>query len=262
MGLQPTAAEYFQRIANTYDHLANLAGFEAGGDRMADVFAAVFAGFAADATLTGLGYQAQRANGTQKPYPLLFQLIYQRHQTLIPTTSLIDGQPFSETDPIKPYDAAATKNYIDWLAANARSADALRLQNFGGAPKPTALLYRLLRHALLIQAGTSVNIWLKLFDIEAPELVVSRKFLGMTPAVDIAAWEILSAPASAVAGTVVSDLPLLAMVHLPEYRSGANAAIGAPLRRHAGGLWRAARLADGAARTAVRRAPRYAELPA
>ena len=122
-----------------------------------------------------------------------------------------------------------TKNYIDWLAANARSADALRLQNFGGAPKPTALLYRLLRHALLIQAGTSVNRWLKLFDIEAPELVVSRKFLGMTPAVDVAAWEILSAPAGDVAGTVASDLPLLAMVHLPEYRTGANAAIGSPL---------------------------------
>jgi hypothetical protein len=229
MGLQPTTAEYFQRIANTYDHLANLAGFEAGGDRMADVFASVFAGFAANATLTSLGYQAQRANGTQKPYPLLFQLIYQRHQTLIPTTSLIDGLPFSETDPIKPYNAAATKNYIDWLAANARSAEALRLQDFGGAPKPTALLYRLLRHALLIQAGTSINIWLKLFNIEAPELVVSRKFLSMTPVVDIAAWEILSAPASAVGGTVASDLPLLAMVHLPEYRTGANAMIGAPL---------------------------------
>ncbi|WP_027155705.1 hypothetical protein [Mesorhizobium sp. WSM2561] len=229
MGLQPTAADYFQRIATTYDHLSNLAGFQTGGDRMGDVFESVFAGIAADSTLVDFGYQIQRANGTFKPYPLLFQLIYQRHQTLIPQTSLIDGQPFSESDIIKPYDVAQTKNYIDWLTANARSADALRAQDFGGAPKPTALLYMLLRHALLIQVGTSVNRWLKLFDIEAPELVMSRKFVGMTPAVDVAAWEFLSAPASAVSGTVSSDLSLLAMVHLPEYRTGIHAPIGAPL---------------------------------
>ena len=95
---------------------------------MADVFNAVFAGFAADATLVGLGYQVRRPDGTEKPYPLLFQLIYQRHQTLIPQASLIDGQPLSETDTIKPYAAGQTKNYIDWLAANARNADAASRQ--------------------------------------------------------------------------------------------------------------------------------------
>jgi hypothetical protein len=229
MALQPTAAEYFQRIATTYDHLSNLAGFQTGGDRMADVFESVFAGLAADSTLVDLGYRVQRPDGTQKPYPLLFQLIYQRHQTLIPPTSLVDGNPFSETETIKPYDPGQTKNYIDWLAANARSADALRRQDFGGASKPTALLYMLLRHALLIQVGTSVNRWLKLFEIDAPELVTSRKFVGMTPVLDVAAWEILSAPASAVTNTVSSNLPLLATVQLPEYRQGVHAPIGAPI---------------------------------
>jgi hypothetical protein len=229
MGLQPTAAEYFQRIATTYDHLSNLAGFQTGGDRMADVFESVFAGLAADSTLVDLGYQVRRPDGTQKRYPLLFQLIYQRHQTMIPQTSLIDGRPFSETDTIKPYDVGQTKNYIDWLSANARNADALRAQDFSGAPKPTALLYMLLRHALLIQLGTSVNRWLKLLDVDAPELVMSRKFLGMTPAVDVAAWEILSAPASSVSNTMSSSLPLLAIVQLPEYRTGIHAPIGAPI---------------------------------
>ncbi|MFD3458314.1 hypothetical protein ACFWVM_01250 [Nocardia fluminea] len=229
LGLQPTTADYFQRIATTYDHLANLAGFQTGGNRMDEVYASVFAGVAADSTLVDLGYQVRRPDGTQKPYPLLFQLIYHRHQTRIPPTSLIDGLPFSERDPIKPYDTAQTKNYIDWLAANARSADALRAQNFSGAPAPTALLYKLLRHALLIQTGVSVHRWLDHFKVAAPELVMSRKFVGMTPALDIAVWEILSAPASAVSGTVNSDLPLLAMVHLPEYRTGVHAAIGAPL---------------------------------
>lgn len=229
LGLQPTAAEYFQRIATTYDHLANLAGFGTGGDRMDEVFAAAFAGFFADGTLRDLGYQRQRPDGSQKPYPLLFQLIFQQHQTELPLSALIDGTPFSEKDPVRPYNAAGTKNYIDWLAANARNAEALRRQDFGGAQKPSFLLYMLLRHALLIQTGTSVNRWLKLFEVEAPELVTSRKFLGLTDAVDVAAWEILGTPARAVANTLDSDLPLMTLVHLPEYRVGANAAIGAPL---------------------------------
>ena len=63
MALQPTAAEYFQRIASTYDHLANLAGFETGGSRMGEVFKMVFEGMAADGVLTGLGYRHQRADG-------------------------------------------------------------------------------------------------------------------------------------------------------------------------------------------------------
>lgn len=237
IGLQASSAEYHQRMATTYDHLANLVAFQSGGRGMADVFEAAFAGFAADATLVELGYDVHRPDGTQKPYPLLLQLIYQRHQTLIPPTSLIDGMPFSETETIKPYDAGQTKNYIDWLAANARSADALRAQDFGGQPKPTTLLYMLLRHALLIQAGLSVSLWLRMFDVDAPELVKSRKFVGMTPAIDIAAWEILSAPASAIGvtsriGTTTnprSSLPLLAVVQAPEYRTGANAHIGAPI---------------------------------
>jgi hypothetical protein len=229
MGLQPTAAEYFQRIATTYDHLANLAGFQTGGNRMDEVFKSVFDGIEAHAVATGLGYRQQRADGSQKPYPLLFQLIYQSYQTRVPSLSLIDGQPFSETDPIKPYDMAATRNYIDWLIANARSPEALRSQDFAGAARPSALLYMLLRHALLIQSAASVNLWLRQYAIEAPELIASRKFLNMSAKVDIAAWEMLSAPANTLKGAVASDQPLLAMVHLPEFRIGPNAAVGAPL---------------------------------
>jgi hypothetical protein len=40
------------------------------------------------------------------------------------------------------------KNYIDWLATS--SLETIRLQDFGGAPAPTALLFLLLRHARLL----------------------------------------------------------------------------------------------------------------
>lgn len=229
LGLQPTAADYYQRIAVSYDHLSNLVGLQNGGDRMDDVFESVFAGIATSSTLGNLGYRVQRADGTRKPYPLLLQLVHQKRQTRIPPASLIDGLPFSETELIQAYDAGRTRNYIDWLAANARNPDALRTQDFGGAARPTSLLYLLMRHALLVQAAGSVNRWFKLFDIDVPELVTSRKLLGMTPSPDVAAWEILSAPADTVRDTVSSNLPLLALVQLPEYTTGERAHVGAPI---------------------------------
>lgn len=225
LGLQPSSAEYFQRIATTYDHLANLAGF-ANGDRFDEVFEAAWAGFAADDLITDLGYRAVRSDGSSKPYPLLFQLIFAQHQTKVPTASLIDGTPLSEERTIKPYDAAGDHNYIDWLSSHMRDAAGLREQDFSGAPRPTFLLYMLLRHALLIESATAVHRYLRLFDIEAPELVTSRKFLGITPSIDVAAWEILAAPADRIQPSVASDRPLLAMVHLPPYRSGAFWQVG------------------------------------
>jgi hypothetical protein len=228
LGLQPSSAEYFQRIATTYDHLANLAGF-ANGDRFDEVFEAAFAGMAADNLITNLGYRSTRPEGSSKPYPLLFQLIFANHQTKIPIPSLIDGTPFSEERTIKAYDASGTHNYIDWLAAHMRDAASLREQDFSGAPRPTFLLYMLMRHALLIESATSVVRLLRLFDIEAPELATSRKFLGMTKVVDVAAWEILSAPANRIEPSVASDRPLLSMVHLPQYRIGAFWQVGVHL---------------------------------
>ena len=228
LGLQPSSAEYFQRIATTYDHLANLAGF-ANGERFDDVFEAAWAGFAAEDLITDLGYRSTRPDGSSKPYPLLFQLIFAQHQTKIPSASLIDGTPFSEERTIKPYDGAAGHNYIDWLTTHMRDAAGLRDQDFSGAPRPTFLLYMLLRHALLIESATAVHRYLRLFDIEAPELVTSRKFLGITPSVDVAAWEILAAPANRIEPTVASDRPLLAMVHLPQYRIGAFWQVGVNL---------------------------------
>ncbi len=207
-------ADYFQRIATTYDHLSNLGGFQTGGDRMDEVFDAMFAGSPRAHARRPRLHGARERRHRHKPYPLLFQLIYQRHQTRIPPTSLIDGQPFSETEPIKPYERrrprTTSTGWPQTPAAQKRCARRLRRR-----ADADSLLYMLLRHALLIQAGTSVNRWLELFDIEAPELVISRKFLGHDPRGRRRRLGDPAAPASAVSGTVASDLPLLAMVHCP-----------------------------------------------
>jgi hypothetical protein len=64
---------------------------------------------------------------------------------------LIDDRPLSETDPIRAY-ASGNRNYIRWLIdAASTSLDAVRLEEgFINDATPQALLYRYLRHALML----------------------------------------------------------------------------------------------------------------
>ena len=119
IGLQPTAADYFQRIADDLrPPVQPRRRSQTGGDRMDDVFESVFAGIAAqlDPGRSRLRHAAA-ADGTLKPYPLLFQLIHQRHQTLHPA-DLADRRPavLGDRHRSSPTTRRKTKNYIDWLA--------------------------------------------------------------------------------------------------------------------------------------------------
>lgn len=230
LGLHPTSAEYFQRVAYTYDSLQNLARFRTGGDHMDDIFAMVFEGFAADRMLTQFGHQKRRPDGTQKPYPLLFQLIYREHQSRLDPKNLIDGEPWSEEVGIKSYHPGAGLNYIDWLRANAGDGDKLRTQDFAGAPRPTSLLYMMLRHSMLIEASNSLFKFLSLHDVQALELIVSRKFIGVTSTVDISPWEVMAAPVGRIVTAIVDDAPLLTYIRRPQFVIGELAHVGAPLQ--------------------------------
>lgn len=68
----------------------------------------------------------------------------------------VDDVPESEILPIRAY-STDDKNYIEWL----RTADGnkIRLQDFGGNPAPNALLYLLLRHAVMLsQSSAATNL--------------------------------------------------------------------------------------------------------
>jgi len=67
----------------------------------------------------------------------------------------IDDVPESETDPVRPYTSDETRNYIEWLAAS--DVETIRSQDFGGSPAPNALLYLLLRHALMQSQSNAVS---------------------------------------------------------------------------------------------------------
>jgi hypothetical protein len=60
---------------------------------------------------------------------------------------IVDDVPLSETAPLR----ASTqdgKNYIQWLATS--SLEVVRRQDFGGGTEPRALLYLMLRHAMML----------------------------------------------------------------------------------------------------------------
>ena len=223
LGLQPTSAEFYQRVGYSYDYLRNLESFTSGGADATDVMKMFIEGMGARTLLRSLGYTTQRADGTSKPLPSLLQLIWRHYQTMLDPKQLIDGQPLSETVTIKPYGTAGT-NYIDWLLANASDGAALEAQNFGGAARPGALLYMMLHFALVMEGGRAIHQFLGAYEIESQELVRSRKFLnfsGTSPSV----WEVFRAPANKIVAAANSTQPLLTLMHAPQVATSAGAGV-------------------------------------
>ncbi|HEX8906517.1 MAG TPA: hypothetical protein VF771_16825, partial [Longimicrobiaceae bacterium] len=219
LGLHPTSEELYQRVGYSYDTLANMESLVWGGHEFRDSIDLLIEGLATRALLVQLGYQPRRADGSDKPLPLLLQLVWRHYHTMLDRKQVIDGQPLSETDGIKPYDAASGKTYLDWLLEHAADAAALEAQDFGRAPRPSSLLYMLLHFALAMEAGRGVHLWLAARGVQADELVRSRKFLNVGPSPSPSPWEVFRAPASRIVRGE-TDRPLLELVHAPQLAGG------------------------------------------
>jgi hypothetical protein len=145
VGLNSGSVEYYQRYAESFDQLYNKLVLELG-----EFFGTLLAALIKDnrqAVLTALG-----GDPTADP-PILDKFFYD--PSVLLTGPVIDNDPpLSETKPIGAY-TPDKKNYIQWLAT--ASLDAIRRQDFGGNPEPTALLYLMLRHSMMLaqwDAGT------------------------------------------------------------------------------------------------------------
>ena len=143
VGLHPGSVEYHQRYAASFDHLYNKLVLELGP--FWGALLAQWLRLRSRALLARLG-----ANPEAEP-PILEKFFYGESPLL--TGPVVDDAPLSETAPLHPYPDG--RNYIDWLATS--SLDVIRRQDFGGRPAPTALLYLMLRHAMMLghwDAGT------------------------------------------------------------------------------------------------------------
>jgi predicted nucleic acid-binding Zn-ribbon protein len=220
LGLHPTSAEFHHRVGYSFDYLRNLDSFAYEGADFEDVLKMAIEKIQARGLLLQLGYADARADGTPKATPLLLQLIWRHYQTELDPKQLIDGQPLSETAGIKPYNNAGT-TYLDWLLAHAADAAALEAQDLGGAPRPGALLYMLLHFSLVMEGGRAVHRWLGDRQVNADELVRSRKFLNVTgPSPSV--WEVFRAPANRIVANEPSSQPLLALMHTPQVAGDAG----------------------------------------
>ncbi len=137
LGLHSGSVEFHQRYLESLEHIYNLVSLQ-GGSVQAQTVADITNQKAAAVTRL-IGY-----NFTQL-LPILQKYFMGNSHPL--TGPLVDDTPLSETDPIRKYSADG-KNYIEWLAA--ATVEQVRIQDFGGHPAPAALLYLMLRHALMM----------------------------------------------------------------------------------------------------------------
>jgi hypothetical protein len=141
LALHPTSAEYHQRYAQSVEDLFNRENLGGLGGTVLS-------------TVDALGLPAHVRElldrfGTNQDPDLLRRLFVDFQQPLL--APLVDDRPLSETDRIRPYTTDG-RDYLNWLADLVRfDLDAIRLESdFTESTKPAALLYFLLRHAVML----------------------------------------------------------------------------------------------------------------
>lgn len=141
VGLHPSSVEYYSRTAESVSELFNVQGLFGFGPQFFAALQALALEAGAEGLLAALGYQGA-------PPDMLNHLFLDQATQL---TTIIDDRPLSETSPIRPYTGDG-RNYIRWLIDAAKtSLDAVVAeQGFTGDASPQALLYLMLRHALML----------------------------------------------------------------------------------------------------------------
>jgi hypothetical protein len=171
LGLHPTSVEFFQRIGYSDEYLSNLGNFKDGG-RYANELASLLLSMPATARLylgtLGLE-QTIAAVGSMRS----LHVLWQHYFTPLDVPNLVENKPPSESDQL-------TFNYIDWLA-KAETSEKIINQAFD-APPPSALLYLMLRNALLLQLHHGAYEWLEAradFDLQLQQSTKTTTLPGI-----------------------------------------------------------------------------------
>lgn len=142
LGLHPNSVEFDQRYAESLQQVINTMNLSG------------LAGLLIALALLNQGKDLLRDHGYDVDAlgrPDLLNKFFFGKPFPIDASRLIDDQPLSEEKPVRDYTSDG-RNYIEWLIDTAGSSlESLRLQS--GLPdtdRPTALLYHMLRHALML----------------------------------------------------------------------------------------------------------------
>ena len=167
VGLNPASIEYYSRNAESLAQLFNMFNRFALGPEWMTAIVSLNLQALAIALLRRLGY-----SGAALPDLLNHYFLTDNPQI----TTIIDDRALSETNPIRAY-TSDNRNYIQWLIdAASQSLDALREEaGFTSDQSPQALLYLLLRHALMLgYYNSSYNFHRSAGFLSASELLAMR----------------------------------------------------------------------------------------
>lgn len=145
LALHPTSAEYHQRYAQSVEDLFNRENLGGLGRTVLPALDRLNLPGPVRALLDRFG----AATGPGRDPDLLRRLFTDFQQPLL--APLVDDRPLSETDPVRDY-TPDERNYLRWLAdAAGTDLHTVRLElGFTRDVRPAALLYLLLRHAVLL----------------------------------------------------------------------------------------------------------------
>lgn len=198
VALHPASVEFHQRYAESVVDIFNRFRLDNLGDELAGAWDALGSVAAGRQLLARLGY-----TGTESP-DILAKVFHAAQHRL--TGPVIDDRPLSETAGVRAY-CDDGRNYLHWLTDAGRSSleELRRERGFTGDQEPTALLYVLLRHALLLSwwdAATRVRLDAGL--IERADFAAARRepafvHVSAGPATE-SRWSALYDPAAAITG--------------------------------------------------------------
>ncbi|MGI9069300.1 MAG: hypothetical protein ACR2HX_23230 [Pyrinomonadaceae bacterium] len=150
LGLHPTSVEFFQRIGYSEEYLLTLASFTGKGNRAGELNSMMLGmPSIARSYLSNLGITTDDKTVRQMKS---LHVLWQHYVAPLDLPNLVENKPPSETNTL-------THNYVDWLAKTEDTQKIIK-QDFG-VPPPSALLYLMLRNALLLQLHHGAYEWLK-----------------------------------------------------------------------------------------------------
>jgi hypothetical protein len=170
LGLHATSAEFYQRYGQSVEDYYNRLNLTGAGGAVLTALARFSEQQQIRDLLTRLGYPAAAPD----PDAMSRLFVGRQHPIRGP---LVDDRPRSETDPVRPYTDDG-RNYLTWLAASMTSSlDAVRLESgFTGNSPPTAILYLLLRHAVLnAYAESALRLTAAAHETSEADLVRARR---------------------------------------------------------------------------------------
>jgi hypothetical protein len=143
LGLHPASVEFHYRYAQSLEHLFNRLNLEGFGAALMNAIRVHQYQQAGLQLLRRFGYDGEEQ-------PDILELSFFGGQDRL-AGAIVDDRPLSEIEPVRDYTTDG-RNYLEWLLDSARtSLEALRSQQgFADGKVPTAVLYLLLRHALML----------------------------------------------------------------------------------------------------------------